>query len=272
MISADAFQVPEMRDWKNQEGKVLTATLVAADEDSVTIRRKDNLIFKVKLVLLSEADRSYVERWKKIFEEWETFVFLREIKGNYVIISADKIPVPDFKGAPASVTAAQKGRVRFGDIIQVAENEHLECTTNHGSKIRLEPGCEIRFPKTEGRTATYELELLKGKLFLNIDSVKLREERKNFILKAPTAVLAVKGTTFFADLGEDGFLSAGVIEGEIKFSWLPKRKMVAAGGFIEQVYHEGSDKRRNSKELMTRPLDAIEKRELNSFVESTKVH
>jgi hypothetical protein len=82
----------------------------------------------------------------------------------------------------------------------------------------------------------------------------------------------VKGTTFFADLGEDGLLSAGVIEEEIEFSWFPKSKKVAAGGFIEQVtnVYEVSDQRRGSKELKARPLNAFEKRELSSFAESIK--
>jgi hypothetical protein len=56
--------------------------------------------------------------------------------------------------------------------------------------------------------------LLGGKLFLDVDGAKLSEKEKEFRLKTPVTILAVKGTRFFAETGED-FETAGVHEGNV---------------------------------------------------------
>ena len=56
---------------------------------------------------------------------------------------------------------------------------------------------EVRVPAATGKERS--LEMLKGRLFLNISADDLKQRAAGeFRLKTPAALLAVKGTKFFA--------------------------------------------------------------------------
>jgi FecR-like protein len=86
--------------------------------------------------------------------------------------------------------------------------------------VKLGPETEILLsvPKSElaEREVKHDLELLKGRLFLNIDPAEINKSRRtNFTLKTPAALLAVKGTQFFAQSDDNGDI-AGVHEGKVQ--------------------------------------------------------
>ena len=76
--------------------------------------------------------------------------------------------------------------------------------------VKMEPNTHIR---VSSPTSPQSLEMLKGKLFLHIDAAELKKKQNTeFKLRTPTALLAVKGTSFFVAV-EGGKETLGVHEG-----------------------------------------------------------
>jgi|GEM_PF-2808149 len=76
----------------------------------------------------------------------------------------------------------------------------------------LERNTEVRLP---AETGGHSLELLKGKLFLQINAEDLQKRQTGeFRLKTPSALLAVKGTRFFVDCGRKSE-TVGLHEGKV---------------------------------------------------------
>jgi FecR-like protein len=77
------------------------------------------------------------------------------------------------------------------------------------------PGSSSGSSSTQSRMGRESLELLKGSLYLKIDPAEVKKRgHATFRLKTPAALLAVKGTEFFAS--SDGTTdTAGVHDGEI---------------------------------------------------------
>lgn len=86
--------------------------------------------------------------------------------------------------------------------------------------VRMEADTQIRMPAAG---APQSLELLKGKLFLNIDAAELKKNQNTeFRLKTPTALLAVKGTKFYLDASAEQEV-IGVHEGTVAVATLAVR-------------------------------------------------
>jgi hypothetical protein len=82
-----------------------------------------------------------------------------------------------------------------------------------GSTARMGADSEVRVPAATEKERS--LEMLKGRLFLNISADDLKQRAAGeFRLKTPAALLAVKGTKFFA-ITQDGADTIGVHEGEV---------------------------------------------------------
>lgn len=80
-------------------------------------------------------------------------------------------------------------------------------------KIVAGPETQLRVP--EGAGTQGSLELIKGRLFLDVDAAALKKRGEStFRLKTPAALLAVKGTRFFA-IAEGGNEVAGVHQGVV---------------------------------------------------------
>ncbi len=78
---------------------------------------------------------------------------------------------------------------------------------------RMQADSEVRVPAATEKS--HSLEMLKGRLFMNIRADDLKKRASGeFRLKTPAALLAVKGTKFFA-ITQDGADIIGVHEGEV---------------------------------------------------------
>lgn len=79
--------------------------------------------------------------------------------------------------------------------------------------LRMGSDTEIKLPAETDTTCS--LELLRGRLFMDIQAGELKKRGgAEFRLKTPAALLAVKGTRFFA-IAEENFDTAGVTKGEV---------------------------------------------------------
>lgn len=56
----------QFREFTDQQGRTIKATVIRATENEVWIRREDGPSFQVALTTLSKADQEYVARWRKI--------------------------------------------------------------------------------------------------------------------------------------------------------------------------------------------------------------
>ena len=107
--------------------------------------------------------------------------------------------------------------LRQGETMRVQKGADCTVVFPEAGTTKVEPGSGIRIPAEDGehaKAAAPSLELLNGKLFLDIDGAKLATKKKQFRLKTPTAILAVKGTRFFTETGE-GMDTAGVHHGKV---------------------------------------------------------
>ena len=110
--------------------------------------------------------------------------------------------------------------LRQGETLRTREGAECEIVLPQAGTVKVEPKSAVRIPGSPADpkdTVKSSLELLGGKLFLSIDAAKLTKEKKEFKLKTPTTILAVKGTRFFAELGEE-IETAGVHEGAIEIA------------------------------------------------------
>lgn len=97
---------------------------------------------------------------------------------------------------------------------------------------RLGPDTEVKIP--DQKDTVHSLELLKGQLFLNINGELLQKRGKGeFRLKTPAALLAVKGTKFFALIGQSELV--GAHEGTVALSLNQGKQggQVKAGTLVE---------------------------------------
>lgn len=124
-------------------------------------------------------------------------------------------------------------RARPGDVIQTGEAAGASITLGNGISIgtaRLGPDTSVKLPET-GST-THSLELLKGRLFLQINGDQLKRLRDGeFRLKTPTALLAVKGTRFFAV--SDKQQICGTHEGMVTVTTQSGTTLLQAGTILE---------------------------------------
>ncbi len=107
--------------------------------------------------------------------------------------------------------------VRSDELLITQPGASAQVLLPGGSSIVLEEDTEIRVPSPKrAEDVNQSLELLKGRLFLNIQCPEdaRRTRVREFRLKTPTLLLAVKGTQFFAD-SRDGNEVVGVHEGQI---------------------------------------------------------
>ena len=59
-----AVTLKDGRQWSDSKGHKTVAELVTADSTTVSLRREDGKVIKVKLSLLSQADRDFVTAWR----------------------------------------------------------------------------------------------------------------------------------------------------------------------------------------------------------------
>ncbi len=122
---------------------------------------------------------------------------------------------------------------KLGDVIRTGEGSGASITLGNGATTgtaRLGPDTTVKLP--EGIAEPHSLELLKGRLFLNINGEQLKQQRQGeFRLKTPAALLAVKGTRFFAVAGTQEIL--GTHEGTVSVTTAAGPVLLPAGKMLE---------------------------------------
>ncbi len=122
---------------------------------------------------------------------------------------------------PASGSGAETSIASTGNATLTGEGGRIVTGENGASSLllggsgtaRMGADSELKVP--EATEKNHSLELLKGRLFMNIRGEELKKRGgAEFRLKTPTALLAVKGTKFFT-LSENGTDTIGVHEGRV---------------------------------------------------------
>ncbi|HRH96696.1 MAG TPA: FecR family protein, partial [Prosthecobacter sp.] len=158
-------------------------------------------------------------------------------------VPTDQILLLSPKGTVKADTTAGKDSIINADLgdakertgVVVAGSQSTASTGTASSALVLIPAAgvakldadtEVRLPakpdpklnsmeQAKEQATSHNLELLKGRLFLNIDPEQVKQRGPaTFRLKTPSALLAVKGTEFFSETTEQGDL-VGVHEGAV---------------------------------------------------------
>ena len=113
---------------------------------------------------------------------------------------------------PIAAAGAAKVAVEGGKIVTGASSASSLLLGSSGT-ARMGGESAVQVP--EDTEKNHSLELLKGRLFMNINGEELKKrDSSEFRLKTPAALLAVKGTRFFTVSQDDGDI-IGVHEGRV---------------------------------------------------------
>ncbi len=130
------------------------------------------------------------------------------------------IQVPTASGEKPTTATQQAGAV-----IQTGPDSQATLAIPDAGTMLMGADTEVRLPKPGDKVQS--LELLRGKLFLNIRAGEVKKQgAASFRLKTPAALLAVKGTKFFA-FSEKGAETCGVNEGGIAAFAAASRQITA---------------------------------------------
>lgn len=138
-----------------------------------------------------------------------------------------------FTNLGAKAKTIDVAEAKPGDVISTGEAAGVSLTLGNGvttGTARLGPDSSVKLP--EGKDAPNSLELLKGRLFLNINGEQLKVQRQGeFRLKTPAALLAVKGTRFFAVAATQEII--GTHEGTVSVTTAAGTVLLPAGKMLE---------------------------------------
>jgi hypothetical protein len=182
-------------------------------------------------------------------------VLVKKRAGDYTITP----PSPDPRTKPVPVPAPAQGSftVGKGEELRTGSEDGTVLILDTAGSARMEKETAIKVPAESGNT--HSLEQLEGALFFNIDAEELkRTHRSEFRLKTPAALLAVKGTHFFAQCA-GGTDLIGVHEGVVMVHEPVSRETVTltAGKAIEvQSGSMGEERSLTADELANQSLYA----------------
>lgn len=129
------------------------------------------------------------------------------------VTSATGTKITDLQVPTASGEKPTTATHRPGAVIETGPDSQATVSIPGAGSMLLGAETQVRLPKTGDKAQS--LELLKGKLFLNISAEEVKKRGDaSFRLKTPAALLAVKGTKFFASV-EKAAETCGVHEGII---------------------------------------------------------
>jgi hypothetical protein len=133
-----------------------------------------------------------------------------------------KVIVPQTPSASgeASVGTTQ----RAGSVVETGPDSQATLAIPGAGTLLMGADTQVRLPKPGDKSQS--LELLRGKLFMNISAEEVKKQgNASFRLKTPAALLAVKGTKFFA-VSERNVETAGVHEGSVGVLLTRSRQML----------------------------------------------
>ncbi|WP_395739502.1 FecR domain-containing protein [Prosthecobacter sp.] len=130
-------------------------------------------------------------------------------KGKVDLVEA----APAATASPATVRPSNPTALTAGGKISTDATGSASVTLGSLGTVQMERNTEIQIPSEPD--AGHSLELLKGKLFLNINGEQLLKNKAGeFRLKTPASLLAVKGTRFFVDCDKKSE-TVGLHEGKV---------------------------------------------------------
>ena len=158
-------------------------------------------------------------------------VLVKERAGDYQLIP----PPPDARTQPSTVPAPVSGpfSVEAGTTLLSGGEDGTVLVLDTTGAAKMQADSAIKVPSANG--ATHSLEQLEGTLFFKMDAEELKKAQKSeFRLKTPTALLAVKGTQFFAHCS-GGTDRIGVHEGVVMVHEPVSRQTITltAGNAVE---------------------------------------
>ena len=211
------------RRWTNNAGKSVSGVLTAIGKTTVNVSvgKKD---FEIPINSLSDTDQDYIAKQKQNYlSNNKTNVFLPKnlrivgARGSVEIVDGGKVESSETYDEDFYQETTRTKNVPKGKVIRTGSSSRVSILADSGASLSLQENSEVRIPVPEdnrGKAAT-SLELLKGSLFLSVDGKRLKERKQEFILNTPTALLAVKGTEFYASTATENGFECGVIEGLI---------------------------------------------------------
>jgi len=137
--------------------------------------------------------------------------------GQVSVIGKDGQTSPGGVASPAGAVVAAV--ITPGCIVKTGPASSADLALSGGGSIRLEADSELKLSEAPvGKTGFDSLELVKGRLFLNISSMDLaRTERTELRFKTPAAVVAVQGAKCFAEIGA-AYETVGVFTGSVEIT------------------------------------------------------
>ena len=158
-------------------------------------------------------------------------VLVKKRSGGYQVVP----PPPDTRTNPAPVPVPGDGpfTVEAGAALRSGGEDGTVLILDTSGSAKMKSETAIKVPAEN--TSAHSLEQLSGTLFFKIDADELKKTQKSeFRLKTPTALLAVKGTHFFAHC-DGGVDRIGVHEGVVMVHEPVSRKTITltAGNAVE---------------------------------------
>lgn len=143
------------------------------------------------------------------------------------------------------------GSIPEGAMVTTFKESRLEMKLDDGSLIRLGPNSSLVLKQYREDPATgakiTNLHLEKGKVWLNVARVG---GEGNFTVSTRSAVAAVKGTVFRADVNDAGETQVNAYDGTVEFkrgenpvAVLGRNEMVRHGGTNKAAFGEAEDAR-----------------------------
>lgn len=156
---------------------------------------------------------------------------------------------------PESISESESGKekplpfltLKPGETLRTTEESQATVTLGDFGNVRLAPNTEIQLPVVEKEGAS--LKLLRGNAFVNINRDR-KEKDKEFRLKTPKVVVAVRGTKFQSKVVADGSEETGVYEGAVQVSRDTKDGGGVAVVRANTILELGSDGSAKQRQMM----------------------
>lgn len=116
------------------------------------------------------------------------------------------------------VKAKMRHAVFVKDVVQTEEKSRAEITLTGGAKVRIGERSELELTEANVKPLQkdFNANLNKGKIWVSAKAAF--GEKKNVVIRTPTAVAAIRGTKYRVNSGEEES-SVLVYEGEVDVNW-----------------------------------------------------
>lgn len=252
----------DLRTWTSKQGKEVQGRLVGVEGEKIRLLVKGKE-YSIPLAGLSDSDNEYVKEWQQLLsvaDIRQLHVF--RTQGDYEIRGRngeviDSISSDDSIGIDGGSSSSQQNvkkelairgkQILAGQSIHTKAGSSVDLYSTSGAVVQVQGDTELHISEEKEDTRASSLELLKGRLFLNVDAKQLQSDRKEFRLKTPTAILAVKGTQFFANV-KTGETVSGVYEGKVEGALPPEQIENIEPGLVAQFYEDRIETRKMTEE------------------------